>query len=319
MNCPMISVVMPVFNCRLYVDEAIRSIRAQTVTDFEFIIINDGSTDGSADILRRHAAEDRRIVLIDQLNSGIVAALNAGLRAARGKFIARMDGDDVAHPERLERQVCELDAHPDIVLLGTAADLTCPSGLTMKVGMWQRFGCSTDHFAIENELLGGFGAAVVHPTVMMRADALRAVGGYRERFKLVEDLDLFLRLARVGRVANLLEVLLAYRQHLGSTNHTKRAEQLALCKACISEAYADRGRKLPPDFKMEWAPVDRVGTLHTWVQNALLHRRPDIALGYLREALRLKPASRQGWRLAAKVLSGGIRSKTVRLPCQPSA
>ncbi|MEO1235937.1 MAG: glycosyltransferase family 2 protein, partial [Planctomycetota bacterium] len=115
---PTISVLMPVYNCGVYLDAAVRSVRDQTWTDLELVAVNDGSTDGSLDVLQRHADEDERVVVIDQPNGGIVAALNAGLARCRGAFIARMDGDDVAYPHRLERQLAWMRAHPEAVAVG---------------------------------------------------------------------------------------------------------------------------------------------------------------------------------------------------------
>ena len=116
---PKISVVMPAYNAAEYLDEAIRSILNQTFRDFEFIIINDGSTDDSISILDKQQKLDSRIRVYHQENQGMIAALNRGCRLARGKYIARMDADDISLPGRLEKQLKYMERHPQIGILGT--------------------------------------------------------------------------------------------------------------------------------------------------------------------------------------------------------
>src|SRR4051812_12524034 len=123
-----ISVVMPVWNGESFLAEAIESILAQTCRDFEFLIIDDGSTDGTPAILREFEARDPRVRVLWQQHEGLVAALNAGLAAARAPLIARMDADDVSTPERFELQLAYLQAHPECVVLGTAMLVTDPDG-----------------------------------------------------------------------------------------------------------------------------------------------------------------------------------------------
>src|SRR5687767_9206093 len=116
MSFPAVSIVLPVYDAVAYVAEAVRSILAQTFGDFELILVNDGSTDGSRDVLA--GFKDYRIRILDQQNLGLVAALNRGIREARGEWIARMDADDVSLPGRLEAQITHLRRHPEIGLLG---------------------------------------------------------------------------------------------------------------------------------------------------------------------------------------------------------
>ena len=200
---PLISVVLPVFNAQPYIKEAVRSILDQTFTDFELIIVNDGSTDGTLPILLSYTSRDPRVVLISQKNHGLVATLNEGIRIARGKWIARMDADDIAEPTRFERQLRCLEE--------TGADIS---------GTWvQFFGTSDNRIlrhpesdtAIKAELL--FGAPFAHPTVMMRA-ALAKELHYDPAWERCEDYDLWERAARAGwQMTNVPVVLLRYRQH----------------------------------------------------------------------------------------------------------
>jgi glycosyltransferase involved in cell wall biosynthesis len=298
---PLVSAVMPVYNCAPYLEEAIWSIRRQTFTDFEFIIVNDGSIDDSPAIIRRHAAADSRIVVIDQPNRGLAPAINSGVSAARGKYIARMDGDDIAWPERFVRQVSELDKNPELAVVGGRAQLCCPAGLILGV----EYGRLTSHEAIEEALLRA-SSPIVHPAATMRADAVQAVGGYRDEYSTVEDLDLFLRLARVGRLGNVPEVVLTYRQHLGSTRYTDSSIQMERATKAVKEGYAARGIPLPEGFKPDWPSTSPVVTLRRWAKNALSHGRLDLARVYIWQALRFRPISPRTWKRAMEVVLGGI-------------
>jgi glycosyltransferase involved in cell wall biosynthesis len=298
---PLVSVVMPVYNCAPYLEEAIWSIRRQTFTDLEFIIVNDGSIDDSPAIIRRHAAADSRIVLIDQPNRGLAPAINSGVSAARGKYIARMDGDDIAWPERFARQLSELDKDPDLMVVGGRVRLCCPAGLSLGV----EYGDTTSHEAIEEALLRAR-SPIVHPAATMRADAVQAVGGYRNEYSTVEDLDLFLRLARVGRLGNVPEVVLTYRQHLGSTRYTDSSIQMERATKAVKEGHAARGIPLPEGFKPDWPSTSPVATLRRWAKNALSHGRLDLARVYTWQALRFQPISPRTWKRAMEVMLGGI-------------
>ena len=202
MKSPRVSVAMPVYNSEKYVAKAVASILAQTFEDFEFLIVDDGSTDASRAILQEYAARDRRIKLTSRPNTGYLVALNEMLRRARGEYIARMDADDVALPERFERQIQYLDDHPECVLLGSRVIIIDPDGDPLR-----EMGDALTHEEIDNALMNAMGQLVYHPSVMFRRQVVLDLGGYRPEYYLTEDLDLFLRLAEVGRVANLAEPL----------------------------------------------------------------------------------------------------------------
>jgi hypothetical protein len=202
-------VLLPVYNCEQYLGDAIESILNQAFTSFELIIINDGSKDGSAEVMTRF--RDLRIRIVHQSNQGLAATLNRGIALARGKYIARQDQDDLSYPQRLARQVAHLEAHPDCVMLGTWAQIL---EVDRVVDRFHR------HPVDEAELryLMLFNNPFVHSSVMLRKDAVQQVGGYTtdpER-QPPEDFELWSRLSRVGRVANIGEVLLAYRETPGS-------------------------------------------------------------------------------------------------------
>ncbi len=207
---PRISCLMPVYNGEQYLDEAIGSILAQTLTDFEFVIVDDGSRDATPDILARHAAADGRIRVVTQANGGIVAALNAGLAQCRGDYVARMDADDIAVPERFEKQARYLDSHPGCVLVGGLARGLGPSGELYALTKGGR------HSRTDLGVFPPRVAVSVHPLITVRRSALEAIGGYSGDFPHAEDYDLFIRLARLGTVDNPPEVMLHYRRHAGA-------------------------------------------------------------------------------------------------------
>lgn len=203
---------MPVYNADLFVREAIESILSQTWSDFEFLIINDGSTDSSRKIIS--SFNDPRIRLIDNpSNMGLTKSLNKGLKLAKGEYIARQDADDISYPKRLERQVQFLDTNSDVALLGTQALAINEKGrphqtnfLRIPVGMP----------AIRWYLM--FQNAFVHSSVMFRRSIVwEKLGGYDESFERAQDYELWSRIARSFKVENLPDILLYHRFEYGST------------------------------------------------------------------------------------------------------
>jgi glycosyltransferase involved in cell wall biosynthesis len=297
---PAISVVMSAYNAETYLNEAIDSIVTQTLGDWEFIIIDDGSTDGTLGILREYEKRDKRFRIISRANTGLTKALNEGVAAARGEFIARMDADDVSMPRRFEWQVAYLREHPQCVLLGGQVELIDPLGL--RIGMDSH---QLTHEEIEAGLLRGKGGAVVHPATMMRADAVKKIGVYREHFNNSEDLDLFLRLAEAGQIANLPEVLLKYRRHPQSVSHLKYENQWKLNRQIVSEAYERRGGKLPADWEfVPWKPKAMSEQLREWAWAALKAGKVKAARRHAASAVRKAPMSMEAWRVMYCALRG---------------
>ena len=205
---PAVTVLMPVFNAAPYLAEAIDSILAQTEPDFELLLIDDGSTDSS--LATACAYTDRRIrLVIGGSNRGVVARLNDGLNAARARYVARMDADDVMHPDRLRKQLVYMRDRPETGICGTWVLRASPDGRTEE----SRF--PTEHAAIAAQLL--FENAVAHPTVMLDMEALnRHDLRYAPTAAHVEDYDLWVRASRVLKLANLPGVLHRYRIHPAS-------------------------------------------------------------------------------------------------------
>ena len=217
---PEISVVMPVYNGEKYLKEAIESILNQTFKNFEFIIINDGSTDKTEKIIKSYG--DERIVYIDnESNLGLSKSFNVGIKAARGTYLARMDADDVSLLERFEKQLNFLKNHSEIGVLGTAITRIDEDG--KKLGISSR---PTEHLGIKWQSL--FSTPLFHPTVMARADVLKK-HPFDETLHNSEDYELWSRLLFTTdtQFANLSEPLFKYRVFPQSftqkLNSTKRA------------------------------------------------------------------------------------------------
>lgn len=212
---PKITVLMPVYNCELYIREAVDSILNQTFTDFEFLIIDDASTDKTVSIIKTY--NDPRIQLIEKpKNSGYTNSLNHGLSIARGEYIARMDGDDISLLERFAKQVAFLDANKDVVLCGT---------LYQIIGTNKIVKVPENHADIKLELLKG--CCIGHPTVMMRKSLLDELSVIYDLIKEpAEDYDLWIRLLSIGKLHNLQEVLLNYRVHDTQVSQKREIQQM---------------------------------------------------------------------------------------------
>lgn len=216
---PLVTVLMSVHNDRPFVAEAVRSILAQSFEDFEFFIIDDASRDGSSDVLRA-IADPRVRLLTNAANQGLTRSLNIGLRAARGRYVARMDGDDVSEPDRLARQVAFLEASPEVGVLGTGRVLIDERG-----GVVANAPATCGRLRVLWKML--LGNALAHPTVMLRREVLeRHRLRYDESFQTAQDYELWTRLLRHTQADNLDAPLLRYRLRDG-ISRTRKAEQLA--------------------------------------------------------------------------------------------
>jgi glycosyltransferase involved in cell wall biosynthesis len=213
---PLVSVLMPVFNGEKYLAEAIWSILNQSFRDFEFIIIDDGSTDATWAILNSYT--DQRLRLVQNVeNLGHTKALNKGLVLAQGEYIARMDADDISRPERLARQLDFLETHPEIGVLGTWVQIMGRYGDTSHTIQFP-----TEHGVLRWCLC--FYDPIVHPSVMMRREIVERVGGYNSDMRHAEDYDLWRRLSHMNRLSNLPEVLLYLRKHDANVSILHTAE-----------------------------------------------------------------------------------------------
>lgn len=216
---PLVSVVLASRNGERFLPEALASLAAQTWPHVELLTVDDGSTDGTGELLERFAAARPLARVLHTDGVGPAAARALALAGARGAFFAVHDDDDVSHPERLERQVGHLIAHPGTALLGTAADIIDEGGA--RVGLHP---VPLEPHAIRRMLRRA--PAFVHGSVMMRRQAYASAGGYRAPFRAAEDYDLYLRMPAVAGLENLPETLYAWRRHPGNSFARARGDHL---------------------------------------------------------------------------------------------
>ena len=320
-TAPRVSVAMSVYNNAPFLPQAIESILGQTFADFEFLIVDDGSTDGSGAIIDGYAARDGRVRPIHQANAGLVVSLNRLLREARAPLVARMDGDDVSLPLRFERQVAFLDAHPDHGVVGTWSPTIDEAG--------HRLEHVENHPATNAEFLAklGDGPPLCHPSVMMRRDLVLEAGGYRAAFRHCEDYDLWLRLSERTKICSVPEELLLYRYSATqvSTRHVLEQQTgAAVAWAAHEERLA--GRPDPIDRLDRLPAIDALDAVfgHAGVSRAVRARVAptivyspgalraggyDIVMAHLREG-----GSRDGsWRTVARLLKFGEPVRALRL------
>jgi hypothetical protein len=257
-----VSVVLPVYNAERFVVEAVESILRQSLAAFELIVIDDGSTDRSRDLLAAIDSRDPRIRLISRENRGLTRSLNEGLNAATGEYVAIMNADDIALPDRLARQAAFLDAHPRVAAVGTQTQLL---GDDRGRGPSTRLPESPE--AVRAFMLRA--SPLAHPSVMLRRSAALAIGGYRPQMEPAEDYDLWLRLAEHHDLANLPEVLLEYRVHSGQAT-AKACEAVAL-STLVAQAVARLRAAGKPD------PVDSRATIDRGLANELGITEADLA------------------------------------------
>jgi len=228
---PAVSVIMAVYNGAEYVEDAIESILEQTCSDFEFIIINDGSTDRTHEIICKY--NDPRIRLINQENTGLTRALNVGLSLARGRYIARIDADDISLPERLEKQVALFEKNKDVVLQGSLFCL-----INVKNGRLY-----FKHLPNTERKLRLFlalrGTPFRHSTVMFRRSVVEKVGVYNEKYVTAQDYEYWIRIAAQHRIAMLPEYLCLARDNIDESivSSRSRRNQLALLIRLKKEAF----------------------------------------------------------------------------------
>lgn len=232
-----VTVLMPVYNGEKYLSEAIESILQQTFTDYELLIINDGSNDRTVQIIEKYV--DPRIRLIhNQENLGLISSLNKGLDLAQGQYIARMDCDDVCHPERLRKQVEFMDAHPEIGVCGTWVEL-----IGEKSGVWRY---PIDHDEIRASLI--LESVLAHPSVIIRKSKFKEYKLYYDpAYMHAEDFELWHRCSDHFLLANLPEVLLKYRITASSTSRSNRDKQLESLRQIYEKSLASLNIALTED------------------------------------------------------------------------
>ena len=270
MASPEVSVVVPVYNGETYLRPTLDSILQQSFTDFELLVIDDGSKDGSAAVV--HSLHDSRVRLIQQENRGLCHSLNRGIAEARGTFLARCDQDDISFPFRLERQHRVMLEHPEAVWL---------------LSHYTKFG-GKHRWANTDKLTTAAGQVKVYEpmadgcllasTMFLRTAALREIGGFRQAYYPTDDWDLETRLAQAGTLLVLQEPVVAYRFHEGANTYPRFAEMQDKIR-WTADSYRRRESKLPErsftDF-LASEPKD------TW--SRFRRYRRDSAKLYMRKA-----------------------------------
>lgn len=221
-DTPKVSVFMASYNAAAYVEATVRSILDQTWRDLEMVVVDDGSEAPTLEILRRLAAADRRLRLFESAHEGQIGTLNSALARCRGTFVARIDHDDVAKPDRIAKQVAYLEAHPDVAAVGSELEFMDSVGVGVKEKRkdpLKRLRHAPLAFPPKQVFLSG-------STVMARREAWRQIGGFRPEFKAAEDRDLCWRFASCGDVVRLPEALIRYRVHDSNLSLTGRRTQL---------------------------------------------------------------------------------------------
>jgi len=237
---PLVSAVTAVHNAERYVRMAVDSMLRQTFTDFEYVVIDDGSSDRTSTILHELAV-DPRVVVISQPQMGIARSLNKGTSLARGTYIARQDGDDISAPDRLAKQVEFLDRHPDFAAIGSAVRWIDEYGSLID---------ETDFPEEDEEIRGEVLSSLcfIHGSLVIRRAALEAIGGYRPEFPISSDYDLYLRLLERFKIANLPEFLYYYRAH--DKNHSRSMPELTQHYIEIARKFAEQRHETGRDLLM---------------------------------------------------------------------
>ena len=262
----MVSVVMSVFNGERFLREAVESILNQSFREFEFVIIDDGSTDGTASMLHSYARSDPGVRVYHQENRGLIESLNRGCGLARGKYLARMDADDIALKDRLMQQVEFMEKHAGVGVLGGAVEQVDATGRRLRTAH-----LPLDHAGIISTL--AYACPFAHAAVVIRKEVFVSVGGYRSAFVHAEDYDLWLRMAERCELANLEAVVLKHRIHPNQVGYRHMQQQTI--SALAARAAASLRRNGLPDLlssvkEITPAVLAGLGVTEAAVENALL-------------------------------------------------
>ncbi|MDE2733808.1 MAG: glycosyltransferase [Gemmatimonadota bacterium] len=291
MKTPRVSVLLPVFNAAATLTETLESIQAQSYEDFEVVAIDDGSEDGSGDVLLEWNRRDRRFKALLSDHQGIVEAPNRGLALCRGEYVARMDADDRMHPERLEKQLVRLEGDPNLSVVSCLVEIFPREETGEGMLVYEAWlNGLVDSAAIEREFF--IESPIANPSAMMRREELAALGGYQDR-GWPEDYDLWLRYRAVGRrFAKVPEVLHYWREHPRRATHVQgrysvenflRAKAHYLCAGPLQErdglavwGAGKTGRRLAKHLEREGCAPDVFVDIATKKIGGTLRRKPVV-------------------------------------------
>lgn len=278
MNSPQVTVLMSVYNSEKYVRESVSSILAQTFTDFEFVIINDGPTDSSMDIIK--SFNDERVKIVEnEENIGLTKSLNKGLDIAKGKYVARIDADDIAEPNRLELQVAELESDSNVGLVSSWRKMISEAGEIINTD-------KVDYTPEDIFYTLHFRNCIIHSAATFRAELVKGLGGYSEKWRHGQDFDLWVRLSKLARIVQIPEYLIQVRKASTSISATKYDDQQNTIRLVVKEGLQKvLGEELTDEqvdvlrayvVENEFTKKSEIKSLVDRINNAILAQESDI-------------------------------------------
>lgn len=293
---PDVSVVMSVYNGGTELDASLVSILGQTEVDLEFVVVDDGSTDGSAELLDEVARRDGRLRVIRQANTGLTQALARGCRMARSEFIARQDVGDISRPQRLSRQLACIREHPEAAFVSCGTRFVGPKGETLYEVVRAQEGAQDRLLTLDLAMLAGPSS---HPSTLFRRSLYEDVGGYRAAFYFAQDIDLWIRLAERGRHVVMQDILYEASVTVGSLSSANRRHQFECARLIMECARARRSGEseaeflaqaslVQPDRKKGLNRLGRARSLY-FIGECLRQRNNPDARRYFLEALSVFP------------------------------
>jgi len=321
MKNPKVTVLMSVYNGEKYLREAVDSILAQTFRDFEFLIINDGSTDRTGEILKSYS--DQRIKIINhEKNIGLTKSLNKGLRVAKGEYVARQDADDISMPERLDKEVAFLDTNKNVGLVGTDYFL-----INEKDKIIDKINCLTESKDLKEKLLEGNQFA--HGSIVFKKECIEKVGMYREEFKFAQDFDFVLRISEIFHIANIPEFLYKWRINIDSVSVNKKTlqDKYALLAIELAKERREKGRDklqyLPDEERKKFLDSYLFSSIHKnhykeisnnyFFWSKILYQGKDYtgALKLIFKGILSNPTNIELWSYALKIFTNLIFPKPI--------
>ncbi len=295
---PSVSVLMPVYNAAPYLGKAIISILGQDLNNFELIIIDDGSTDNSWQLIQEIAKTDSRIKSLTRANKGISATRNELIDMASSNLIAWMDADDISLPNRLSVQSSYLNDNKDYVAVGCRTKMIDHEDA--EICDWPML---LTHKEIDEWHINGRGGAIIFPSSMMRKNSVKSVGGFNNKLTGAEDLDLFLKLAEIGKVANIDQLCFFYRQHIDSICHGQNKQIAIDTQSVINEAALRRGLAAKI-LSTKTTNVSKQEIYNKWTWWSLKAGNKKTARKYAVKALLESPFSLNNWKALFCALRG---------------
>jgi len=298
-----VSVIMPVYNAEKYLREAIDSVLNQSFTDFELIAVDDGSTDSSLEILREYEQSDKRVRVVTQGNTGVAGARNRALSEVCAALVASLDADDIAENNWLKLLFEFMNKNPDCVVAGCRIVSMDEDGALISNEMQA---LSEDE--IEEVLLRGRGG-IVNSGCIMRIDAVRKAGGYDPDLPVGEDVDLFLKLGEMGRLANLPDRLLRVRRNFDSTCWVNVDEHVKCGEKIVRAAYIRRGLPLEEIHISRPPAVTPYDEMVRWSMLACYDGFMGTAWKYVWKVVKAKPMMVKSWKAMGRVVAYAVGLK----------